>query len=70
MNSCLVLGQFWDTLMEDNLNIFENGRQPQVFLKRQTTSIYLEVKDDLSKIIQPKTIKSKLIIFLKMEDIF
>ena len=34
------------THMEDDLNIFENGRQPQFFWKRKTTSI-LKMKEDL-----------------------
>ena len=45
--------------MEDDLNIFENGRRPQFFGKRKTTSIFLKMEDNLKKIMQPKTIKSK-----------
>ena len=30
-----------------------------IFLKRKTTSILLKIEDDLKKIKQPKTIKSK-----------
>ena len=45
--------------MEDDLNFLENGRRPQFFGKWKTTS---------NKIMQPKTSKSKTVIFLKMED--
>ena len=34
--------------MEDNLNIIENGRQPQYFWKWKTTSIFLKMEDDLN----------------------
>ena len=34
--------------MEDDLNIFENGRQPQYFWKWKTTSIFLKMEDDLN----------------------
>ena len=34
--------------LEDDLNIFENGRQPHFFLKRKMTSIFLKKEDDLN----------------------
>ena len=34
--------------MEDDLNIFENGRRPQFFRKWKTTSIFLKMEDDLN----------------------
>jgi hypothetical protein len=42
--------------MEDDLKIFENGRRPNFFLKM--TLIFLKKKDDLKKMMQPKTSKS------------
>jgi hypothetical protein len=33
--------------MEDDLNIFENGRRPQSFFKWKTTSILLKMEEDL-----------------------
>jgi hypothetical protein len=46
--------------MEDDLNIFENGRQPQVlFVLRKMTSIYLKMEDELKKNNVKKPIKSK-----------
>jgi hypothetical protein len=46
--------------MEDNLNIFLNGRRPQVFLKEDDLNNLLKTT---TKIMQPKTSKSKTIIF-------
>ena len=50
---------FFFVKMEDDLNIFENGRQPHFFLKKwmmtyifwkwKTTSIFLKMEDDLKK---------------------
>ena len=34
--------------IEDNLNIFENGRRPQYFWKLKTTSIFLKMEDNLN----------------------
>jgi hypothetical protein len=48
--------------VEDNLNIFENGRRPQFFWKRKTT-LFKKNKTTSFKKIEPKAI-----IFLKMED--
>jgi hypothetical protein len=42
--------------MEDELNIFENGRRPQLFGKRKTTSIFLKMENDFKKIMQQKNI--------------
>ena len=39
--------------------MFENGRRPYFFFKKKTTSISLKMEDNLKKIMQPKTIKSK-----------
>ena len=32
--------------IEDNLNIFQNGRRPQFFLKWKTTSIFWKKEND------------------------
>ena len=53
--------------MEDDLNILENGRRPYVFEKGRRPHFFLKMEDDLRKIMQPKTIKIKTIIFLNME---
>ena len=45
---------------EDNLNIFENGRRPQIFGKRKTTSIF-KIEDNLIKNNAAKMIKSKTV---------
>jgi hypothetical protein len=34
--------------MEDDLNLFTNGRQPQFFYKWKTTSILLHMEDDVN----------------------
>ena len=34
--------------VEDDLNIFENGRRPQ-FLKKEDDQIFLKIEDDLKK---------------------
>jgi hypothetical protein len=53
--------------MEDDLNIFESGRRPQLFCKGRRPHFFLK-ENNLKKIMQPKTIKVKTIIFLKKED--
>jgi hypothetical protein len=52
--------------MEDDLNIFVNGRQPRYFKGRQPH--FLKMEDDQTKKCNQKQIKVKIIIFLKMED--
>ena len=34
--------------MKDDLNVFENGRRPQYFLRWKTTSKCFKVEDDLN----------------------
>ena len=41
-------GDFNLQKMEDDLNILENGRQPQFFSKWKTTSIFLKLEDNLN----------------------
>ena len=48
---------FWQ--MEAGLNVFKNGRRPQVFQKWKTTSIYTKIEDDLHVFIdgrQPQSL--------------
>jgi hypothetical protein len=40
-------------------NIFKNGKPPQFFCKRKTTSFFLKMEDNLKKIMQLTTIKGK-----------
>jgi hypothetical protein len=50
-------------LKEDNLNVFEIGRQSKKFqLKQLKVKVIqiLKMKDDLKKILQTTTIKSKI----------
>jgi hypothetical protein len=55
--------------MEDDLNIFENGRRPNNFLQRKMTSIFLKVEDNPKQNNATKIqLKVKPIIFLEMED--
>ena len=42
-----------------NNNIFQNGRRPQLFFEKEDDLNFLEMDDDLKKIVQPKIIKSK-----------
>ena len=57
--------------MEDDLNIpvngrrpqsHSNGRQPQYFVKWKTISIFLQMENDLKKIMQHKTFKIKTMV--------
>ena len=45
--------------MEDDLNIFENGRRPYFFLKEDDLNFFFKWKTTSKKIMQPKIIKSK-----------
>jgi hypothetical protein len=45
--------------MEDDLNIFENGRRPQFFLKEDDLKFFFKWKITQNKIMQPKTSESK-----------
>jgi hypothetical protein len=46
-------------MQKRNDNIFENGRQPKLFLNKEDDLNFLKIEDDIKKIMQPKTIKSK-----------
>ena len=52
---------------EYDLNIFENGRQPQFFLKKEDDLNFWESEDDLKNNASKIQLKVKIITFLKME---
>jgi hypothetical protein len=55
--------------MEDDLNIFENGRRPQLFFcKEDDLNFFEKGKRPKKKLYNPKQLKVKTIIVLKMED--
>ena len=45
--------------MEDEINIFENGRRPQFLFKGSQPQIFRKWKTTSKKMMQPKMIKSK-----------
>ena len=54
--------------MEDDLNIFENGRRPKFFENGRRSQFFSKLKLTSYEIMQPNKTKIKTILFLKMED--